>query len=68
MVHEEKEESSVPSQVKEDEFTKKYVGVSMLQQVEDTIKVGTPLGFNMEGCQDMLEKMIADLGDKHVNK
>ncbi|GJZ21486.1 putative RNA-directed DNA polymerase, eukaryota, reverse transcriptase zinc-binding domain protein [Tanacetum coccineum] len=52
----------------EDEVTKKHVGVSMIQQVEDTIKVGTALGFNMEGCQDMLAKMIADMGDKVETK
>ncbi|GKB28400.1 reverse transcriptase domain, reverse transcriptase zinc-binding domain protein [Tanacetum coccineum] len=52
----------------DDEVTKKYVRVSMIQQVEDTIKVGIALGFNMEGCQDMLAKMIADMGDKDVNK
>ncbi|GKA79596.1 uncharacterized mitochondrial protein-like protein [Tanacetum coccineum] len=34
----------------EDEVTKKHVGVSMIQQVEDTIKFCTALGFNMEGC------------------
>ncbi|GJZ78702.1 RNA-directed DNA polymerase, eukaryota [Tanacetum coccineum] len=51
------------SQVKDDEAPRKYVGVSMIQQVEDTIKVGIALGFNMDGCQDMLQKMIADMGD-----
>ncbi|GKC81791.1 hypothetical protein Tco_1137508, partial [Tanacetum coccineum] len=44
------------SQVKENEALKKYMGVSMIQQVEDTIKVGISLGFNMEGCQDMRAK------------
>nr|GEX22282.1 heat stress transcription factor A-4c-like [Tanacetum cinerariifolium] len=51
------------SQVKDDEVPRKYVGVSMIQQVEDTIKVGIALGFNMNGCQDMLQKMIVDIGD-----
>ncbi|PWA67710.1 hypothetical protein CTI12_AA315420 [Artemisia annua] len=51
-----------------DEIPKKYFGVSMLQQVEDTIKVNTALGFNMDGCQDMLQIMIADMGDKFVVK
>ncbi|GJX54045.1 RNA-directed DNA polymerase, eukaryota [Tanacetum coccineum] len=51
----------------DDEVTKKYVGVSMIQQVEDMIKVGIALGFNMEGCQDMLAKMIADMRDKDGN-
>ncbi|GJT59727.1 RNA-directed DNA polymerase, eukaryota, reverse transcriptase zinc-binding domain protein [Tanacetum coccineum] len=65
-----KDETSIHYESKsmqpDDEVTKKYVGVSMLQQVEDTIKVGIALGFNMEGCQDMLAKMIADMGDKDV--
>ncbi|GKD29310.1 hypothetical protein Tco_1240088 [Tanacetum coccineum] len=56
------------SQVKDDEAPRKYVGVSMIQQVEDTIKVGIALGFNMDGCQDMLQKMIADMGKDIVNK
>ncbi|GJX58574.1 hypothetical protein Tco_0289964 [Tanacetum coccineum] len=60
--------SSQHSQVKNDEVTKKYVGVSLIQQVEDTIKVGITLGFNMEGCQEMLEKMIADMGNKDLYK
>ncbi|GKC45716.1 RNA-directed DNA polymerase, eukaryota, partial [Tanacetum coccineum] len=54
------------SQVKDDEAPRKYVGVSMIQQVEDTIKVGIALGFNMDGCQDMLQKMIADMGEDIV--
>ncbi|GJT58097.1 RNA-directed DNA polymerase, eukaryota, partial [Tanacetum coccineum] len=57
------EHSIQSSQVKDDEVPREYVGVSMIQQVEDTIKVGIALGFNMDGCQDMLQKMIADMGD-----
>nr|GEW43990.1 RNA-directed DNA polymerase, eukaryota [Tanacetum cinerariifolium] len=34
------------------------------KKVEDTIKVGKALGFNMEICQDMLAKMIADMGEQ----
>ncbi|GJU41066.1 putative RNA-directed DNA polymerase, eukaryota, reverse transcriptase zinc-binding domain protein [Tanacetum coccineum] len=52
----------------DDEVKRKYVGVSMIQQVEDTIKVGIALGFNMDGCQDMLAKMIADMGEKIETK
>ncbi|GJY46340.1 putative RNA-directed DNA polymerase, eukaryota, reverse transcriptase zinc-binding domain protein [Tanacetum coccineum] len=52
----------------DDDVKRKYVGVSMIQQVEDTIKVGTALGFNMDGCQDMLAKMIADMGDNFETK
>nr|GEW98038.1 hypothetical protein [Tanacetum cinerariifolium] len=55
-------------QKQEDEVTEKHVGVSMIQPREDTIKVGTALGFNMEGCQDMLAKIIADMGDKVETK
>nr|GEV11083.1 RNA-directed DNA polymerase, eukaryota [Tanacetum cinerariifolium] len=62
LVHHESK-SIQSSQVKDDEVPRKYVGVSMIQQVEDTIKVGIALGFNMDGCQDMLQKMIADMGD-----
>ncbi|GKC17607.1 RNA-directed DNA polymerase, eukaryota, partial [Tanacetum coccineum] len=52
----------------DDEVKRKYVGVSMIQQVEDTIKVGIALGFNMDGCQDMLTKMIADMGENIETK
>ncbi|GJY77297.1 putative RNA-directed DNA polymerase, eukaryota, reverse transcriptase zinc-binding domain protein [Tanacetum coccineum] len=48
----------------EAEIPKKYFGMSMIQQVEDTIKVGKALGFNMDGCHDMLQKMISEMGDK----
>nr|GEU79910.1 RNA-directed DNA polymerase, eukaryota, reverse transcriptase zinc-binding domain protein [Tanacetum cinerariifolium] len=47
MHHESKSIQS--SQVKDDEVPRKYVCVSMIQQVEDTIKVGIALGFNMDG-------------------
>ncbi|GJT35338.1 hypothetical protein Tco_0925757 [Tanacetum coccineum] len=67
LVHHESK-SIQSSQVKDDEAPRKYVGVSMIQQVEDTIKVGIALGFNMDGCQDMLQKMIADMGDDIFNK
>ncbi|GJU55544.1 RNA-directed DNA polymerase, eukaryota [Tanacetum coccineum] len=53
---------------KVEEVPIKYFGISMIKQVEDTIKVGTALGFNMDGCQDMLQKMIADMGDKFETK
>ncbi|GKB88582.1 RNA-directed DNA polymerase, eukaryota, partial [Tanacetum coccineum] len=72
VAREDRDETSVHYESKsiqpEDEVTKKHVGVSMIQQVEDTIKVSTALGFNMEGCQDMLAKMIADMGDKVETK
>ncbi|GJX76532.1 RNA-directed DNA polymerase, eukaryota [Tanacetum coccineum] len=54
------------SQTKDSEVPKKYVGISILKQMEDTIKVGTALGFNMEGCQDTLTKIIADMGDERM--
>nr|GEV14099.1 RNA-directed DNA polymerase, eukaryota, reverse transcriptase zinc-binding domain protein [Tanacetum cinerariifolium] len=56
------------SQVNDIEIPKKFVGISMIQQVEDTVKVGNAIGFNMEGCQDMLVKMIGDMGAQTVNK
>ncbi|GJX97094.1 hypothetical protein Tco_0352892 [Tanacetum coccineum] len=41
----------------------KRVGISMLEQLEETIKVGMALGFNMDGCEATLEKIIAEIGD-----
>ncbi|GJR53984.1 RNA-directed DNA polymerase, eukaryota, reverse transcriptase zinc-binding domain protein [Tanacetum coccineum] len=46
----------------------KRVGISMLEQLEETIKVGMALGFNMDGCEATLEKIIAEMGDVNVNK
>ncbi|GJX57153.1 RNA-directed DNA polymerase, eukaryota [Tanacetum coccineum] len=39
-----------------------------LSDMEDTIKVGMALGYNMEGCQDTLTKIIADMGDERETK
>ncbi|GKE04646.1 reverse transcriptase domain, reverse transcriptase zinc-binding domain protein [Tanacetum coccineum] len=46
------------------EAPQKCVGISMLEQLEDTIKVGVALGFNMDGCEATLEKIIAEMGDE----
>ncbi|GKB73143.1 hypothetical protein Tco_0934555, partial [Tanacetum coccineum] len=54
------------SQTKDNEMPKKYVGISIIKQMEDTIKVGMALGFNMEGCQDTLTKIITDMGDERM--
>ncbi|GJZ68083.1 RNA-directed DNA polymerase, eukaryota [Tanacetum coccineum] len=42
----------------------KRVGISMLEQLEATIKVGMALGFNMDGCEATLEKIITEIGDE----
>ncbi|GKC98906.1 hypothetical protein Tco_1169181, partial [Tanacetum coccineum] len=56
------------SQTNNSEVSKKYVGISILKQMEDTINVGMALGYNMEGCQDTLSRIIADMGDERVIK
>nr|GEX01250.1 RNA-directed DNA polymerase, eukaryota, reverse transcriptase zinc-binding domain protein [Tanacetum cinerariifolium] len=53
-------ESSVPIK---NEVPLKRVGISMIEQPEETIKVGMALGFNMEGCEATLEKIIGEMGD-----
>ncbi|GJU26203.1 RNA-directed DNA polymerase, eukaryota, reverse transcriptase zinc-binding domain protein [Tanacetum coccineum] len=56
------------SQTKDNEMPKKYVGISIIKQMEDTINVGMALGYNMEGCQDTLTKIIADMSDEIETK
>nr|GEZ79677.1 RNA-directed DNA polymerase, eukaryota, reverse transcriptase zinc-binding domain protein [Tanacetum cinerariifolium] len=42
-------------------------GFSMLERLEETIKVGLALGLNMEGCEHTLASIINEKGDKVVN-
>nr|GEV12839.1 putative RNA-directed DNA polymerase, eukaryota, reverse transcriptase zinc-binding domain protein [Tanacetum cinerariifolium] len=41
----------------------KPMGFSMLERLEETIKIGTALGLNMEGCENNLTTLIANNGD-----
>ncbi|GKC71432.1 RNA-directed DNA polymerase, eukaryota [Tanacetum coccineum] len=41
----------------------KYVGFSMLERLQETIKVGVALGLNMDGCESTLAALIANNGD-----
>ncbi|GJY77506.1 reverse transcriptase domain, reverse transcriptase zinc-binding domain protein [Tanacetum coccineum] len=43
-------------------------GFSMIERLEETIKVGLALGFNMEGCEKTLASLIAENGDIKVIK
>ncbi|GJS79040.1 hypothetical protein Tco_0728921, partial [Tanacetum coccineum] len=38
-----------------DDTLKQYSGFSMLKRLEETIKIGTTLGLNMEGCEKTLD-------------
>ncbi|PWA92161.1 RNA-directed DNA polymerase, eukaryota, Reverse transcriptase zinc-binding domain protein [Artemisia annua] len=42
-------------------------GFSLLERLEETIKVGLALGLNMEGCEKTLASLIADKGDTWNN-
>ncbi|PWA95475.1 hypothetical protein CTI12_AA008630 [Artemisia annua] len=46
----------------------KKPGFSMIERLEETIKVGHALGINMEGCEETLASLIAEKGEKLVNK
>nr|GEZ95100.1 reverse transcriptase domain, reverse transcriptase zinc-binding domain protein [Tanacetum cinerariifolium] len=46
----------------------KPVGVSLLERLEETIKVGLALGLNMEGCENSLATLIAKNGELMVDK
>ncbi|GJR65058.1 RNA-directed DNA polymerase, eukaryota, reverse transcriptase zinc-binding domain protein [Tanacetum coccineum] len=50
------------------EAPQKRVGISMLEQLEETIKVDMALGFNMDGCEATLEKINAEMGDVNETK
>ncbi|GJR75688.1 RNA-directed DNA polymerase, eukaryota, reverse transcriptase zinc-binding domain protein, partial [Tanacetum coccineum] len=41
----------------------KSVGFSLLERLEETIKVGLALGLNMEGCENTLAALIANNGE-----
>ncbi|GJZ24777.1 RNA-directed DNA polymerase, eukaryota, partial [Tanacetum coccineum] len=41
----------------------KHVGFSLLERLEETIKVGLALGLNMEGCESTLAALIANNRD-----
>ncbi|GJY35374.1 hypothetical protein Tco_0420752 [Tanacetum coccineum] len=46
----------------------KSVGFSLLERLEETIKVGLALGLNMEGCENTLAALIANNGEHMVDK
>ncbi|GKB05354.1 putative RNA-directed DNA polymerase, eukaryota, reverse transcriptase zinc-binding domain protein [Tanacetum coccineum] len=41
----------------------KHTGLSMIQRLEETIKVSIALGLNMEGCGNTLVSLLAEKGD-----
>ncbi|GJX36639.1 RNA-directed DNA polymerase, eukaryota, reverse transcriptase zinc-binding domain protein [Tanacetum coccineum] len=46
----------------------KKPGFSMLERLEDTIRVGLALGLNMEGCEKTLASLITEKGDNVETK
>ncbi|GJY92512.1 hypothetical protein Tco_0508294, partial [Tanacetum coccineum] len=46
----------------------KSVGFSLLERLEETIKVGLALGLNMKGCENTLAALIANNGERMVDK
>ncbi|GKB93516.1 putative RNA-directed DNA polymerase, eukaryota, reverse transcriptase zinc-binding domain protein [Tanacetum coccineum] len=48
------------------ENSKKHFGFSMVERLEETIKVGVALGFNMEGYENTLASLIAANRDTTV--
>ncbi|GKA69987.1 putative RNA-directed DNA polymerase, eukaryota, reverse transcriptase zinc-binding domain protein [Tanacetum coccineum] len=45
----------------------KPFGFSMIERLEETIKVGMALGLNMEGCETTLASLVAGHGESIVN-
>ncbi|GJV94799.1 hypothetical protein Tco_1546376, partial [Tanacetum coccineum] len=50
------------------EGSHKQSGFSILERLEETIKVGLALGLNIEGCENTLSALITKNGDVMVNK
>ncbi|GKE27778.1 hypothetical protein Tco_1443162 [Tanacetum coccineum] len=48
--------------------SKQHSGFSLLEHLEETIRVGMALGLNMEGCENILASLIANNGELLVNK
>ncbi|GJV93110.1 RNA-directed DNA polymerase, eukaryota [Tanacetum coccineum] len=44
--------------------THKPIGFSMVERLEETIKIGTTLGLNMKGCENTLAALIANNGEE----
>nr|GFC89917.1 RNA-directed DNA polymerase, eukaryota [Tanacetum cinerariifolium] len=44
------------------------IGGSVLGVLEEVIHVGQPMGFSMEGCEEDVENIIGNQGDKTVFK
>ncbi|GJX49067.1 RNA-directed DNA polymerase, eukaryota, reverse transcriptase zinc-binding domain protein [Tanacetum coccineum] len=51
-----------------DEGRIKQPGFSMVEHLEETIKVGLALGLNMDGCEKTLASLITEKGDKFETK
>nr|GFB07118.1 hypothetical protein [Tanacetum cinerariifolium] len=50
-----------------DDTSPKQAGFSMIQRLEETIKVGTALGLNMEGCENNLANLLAGMNAIYIN-
>nr|GEU87648.1 RNA-directed DNA polymerase, eukaryota [Tanacetum cinerariifolium] len=48
-------------------FSRKSEGFSVIEKLEETIKVGLALGLNMKGCESTLTSLIANIGAPIVN-
>ena len=44
----------------------KHPGFSMIERLEEAIKMGLALGLNMEGCESTLASIIGNIGDNSV--
>ncbi|GJZ83465.1 RNA-directed DNA polymerase, eukaryota, reverse transcriptase zinc-binding domain protein [Tanacetum coccineum] len=49
-----------------DDASKQLSGFSLVERLEETIKVGTTLGLNMEGCETTFSSLIADNGELYM--
>ena len=64
----EKEESVSIGSRKSNKIDIKRTGGSVLTVMEELIKVGMTMGYNMEGCMKNIEEIIEVQGEKEVFK
>ncbi|GJU07833.1 RNA-directed DNA polymerase, eukaryota, reverse transcriptase zinc-binding domain protein [Tanacetum coccineum] len=64
----ENQKGSVSCNKQEDDVSREHLRFSLVERLEETIKVGLALGLNMEGCENTLASLIAGNGEIIKNK
>ncbi|GJZ15913.1 RNA-directed DNA polymerase, eukaryota [Tanacetum coccineum] len=59
----ENQKGSVSCNKQEDDVSREHLAFSLVERLEETIKVGLDFGLNMEGCENTLASLIAGNGE-----